>query len=162
MPGEHAITLHFTPKGLGNAQEPWLLAPKANACVGCGAPQQVPQQGERGDNQPPGAEQVPQQAERGDNQPPEGQQAPQQVPAVTSTAAAVHPVAAAGPSTAAAATSTASTASAPSTAATAFATSTTSTTTSDMLAGKSTAAVAAAGGLMRWSVVPPSFRGLLP
>ena len=21
--GEHAITLHFTPKGLGNAQEPW-------------------------------------------------------------------------------------------------------------------------------------------
>ena len=36
----NAITLTFTPNGLGNSQEPWLLAPKDNACVGCGVAQE--------------------------------------------------------------------------------------------------------------------------
>ena len=35
------ITLTFQPSGLGNAAEPWLVEPKANACVGCGAEQAV-------------------------------------------------------------------------------------------------------------------------
>ena len=39
--GKHAITLRFTPGGLGNSEEPWLLAPKENACVGCGVSQEV-------------------------------------------------------------------------------------------------------------------------
>ena len=30
------IRLHFEPGGPGNAAEPWLLAGKRNACVGCG------------------------------------------------------------------------------------------------------------------------------
>ena len=38
--GRHTtIRLSFSPRGLGNAAEPWLIAPKANACVGCGAQQ---------------------------------------------------------------------------------------------------------------------------
>lgn len=43
--GTNAITLLFTPNGLGNAQEPWLLAPKANACVGCGVAQEAAAEG---------------------------------------------------------------------------------------------------------------------
>ena len=33
------IRLAFEPRGLGNAGEPWLIEPKANACVGCGVAQ---------------------------------------------------------------------------------------------------------------------------
>ena len=40
--GGESIRLLFAPKGLGNAAEPWLTEPKANACVGCGVDQQVP------------------------------------------------------------------------------------------------------------------------
>ena len=43
--GGSAITLLFQPNGLGNAQEPWLLAPKANACVGCGVAQEAAAEG---------------------------------------------------------------------------------------------------------------------
>ena len=37
--GAHEVTLTFEPNGLGNSAEPWLLAPKDNACVGCGVEQ---------------------------------------------------------------------------------------------------------------------------
>lgn len=36
---QRSITLTFRPAGLGNAAEPWLVQPKANACVGCGVDQ---------------------------------------------------------------------------------------------------------------------------
>lgn len=36
---QRSISLTFKPAGLGNAAEPWLVQPKANACVGCGISQ---------------------------------------------------------------------------------------------------------------------------
>lgn len=33
--------LRFRPNGLGNSEEPWLLEPKRNACVGCGVAQEA-------------------------------------------------------------------------------------------------------------------------
>jgi hypothetical protein len=36
---QRSITLTFSPAGLGNASEPWLVQPKENACVGCGVSQ---------------------------------------------------------------------------------------------------------------------------
>jgi hypothetical protein len=45
FPTCQAITLTFTPNGLGNSQEPWLLAPKENSCVGCGVAQEAAMDG---------------------------------------------------------------------------------------------------------------------
>jgi len=46
QPELRQITLSFKPAGLGNAAEPWLVEPKANACVGCGVEQAEASRGE--------------------------------------------------------------------------------------------------------------------